>query len=236
MTVERTGLAAGLPKTLEEKISHALTRLPAQRDMIDTFPDERERIQAYQRLLINTVLITILESDAVRLSRLAAENPKMSVPEWQRQARTAGDLYFEFAQACAGFAHDVALLDMGANAERTLTKSKVRRPKSIEWIKARRKVLLAIVLVGEIDLGVTEEERIAEAAAVAKIKHGTLRTRIRDIRSAMDHARDPSKKVLFSKAECEVFQEYTKKYAALGRDLDGPSRIKLLKYLMFGHI
>ena len=236
MTVNRTGLAAGVSKTLEEKISDALMQLPPERNMIDTFPDEHDRAQAYQRLLINTVLMKVLESDALRLSRLADMDRRISPPEWQRQAKVVGDLYADVAQACAGFAHDAALLDMGANAERTLTKSKAKRPKTIEEIKARRKVLLAIVFVGEMDLNITEEERIAEAAAVADIKHGTLRTRVRDMRKALEPAQDPSKKALFSKAECEMFREYKKKYSALGRDLPTKSRIKLLKYVMFGHL
>lgn len=236
MTVDRTGLAAGLPKTLEEIISDALMRLPLQSHMEDTFIDKGDRNKAYHRLLINTVLITVLQSNAVRLSRLAKEERMSNVIEWQQQAKIAADLYQEFALACVGFAHDSALLDMGANAERILTKAKAAHPKSVADIKARRTVLLAIVLVGQMDLSITEEDRIADAAEVADIKRGTLRTRIRDLNNALDPKRDKSKKALFSDVECRIFREYEQKYAAMGREFDAQNRIKLLKYAMFGHL
>ena len=236
MTIVRTGLAAGMPKTLEEIISDALMGLPLQSQMEDTFLDKDDRHKAYHRLLINTVLMKVLESDALRLSRLAAEGRKINETEWQQKAKVAAELYQEFAQACVGLAHDSALLDLGANAERTLTKAKAAHPTSIAVIKARRTILLAIVLVGQMDSNITEEERIAAAADVANIKRGTLRTRVRDLRNALNPMRDKSKKALFSDVECQIFRKYEQKYAAMGREFDHQNRIKLLKYAMFGHL
>lgn len=236
MKIKRKGLAAGISPSLEEIISDALLRLPSERKMISTIADGGDRLKAYHRLLINTVLMKVLESDAVLLSRFAAERERMNQQQWQRKSRAAHKLYFAFAQACAGFTHDTALLDMGANAERILTKAKVAHLKSIAVIKARRTVLLAIVLVGEMDLSISEEDRIADAAGVANIKRGTLRTRVRDLRNALNPARDKSKKPLFSDAECQIFREYERKYAAMGREFDAKDRIKLLKYAMFGHL
>jgi hypothetical protein len=236
MTITRTGLAAGIPPSLEEIISDALLQLRSESEMIDIIADAGDRLKAYHRLLINTVLMKVLESDAVLLSRFAAERERMNEPQWQQKSIAVRKVYFEFAQACVGFTHDTALLDVGANAERILTKAKAAHPKGIAIIKARRTVLLAIVLVGQLGLNLTEDERIAEAAGVAGINRGTLRTRVRDLRNALNPERDKSKKALFSDAECQIFREYERKYAAMGREFDAKDRIKLLKYAMFGHL
>lgn len=133
MTIERTGLAAGVPaeaSTLEAEILTALMRVTSEAELVETISDKGDIKRVRRRHLIAAILDAVFKAD------ISCDDLEMSS---------------ELSAARRDFLHDCDRLDNGLGAELCLApiskaSATVQRP-----IKADRKLL--IKALAAIDLG-----------------------------------------------------------------------------------
>lgn len=205
MTVERTGLAAGLPldaSTLEAEIAVALSKAPSEIGLAETISDVGDIRRVRRRHLIAAVL------DAVFKAEIPCSDP---------------ELLSELSAARRDFRHDTDRLDNSIRAELCLApiskaSADVRVP-----IKADRKLL--IKALAAIDLGKdhanplykTLRSRIDLLAGIIGYTPKTLDTYKTQMETSITAIglKESEAKSEFSNDECEYFLRLVERTAKL---------------------
>jgi hypothetical protein len=191
---------------LRLKLQNSLTQIHSPESLKGVYGTAANREKVIQRLMLETIHGVV--RDIFFTGPDIEELPDGSV-NVDASDRPRVDALSTLFAAIRGFSHDTELLNKGIKAQLVLSPIDEEDCQKPESISADRKlVILALIFVETRNPSVTEAKQLDIASKYTGINAKSLRTYVRNMRTAIDAYKQnsPRGELAFSKVECEHYR------------------------------
>ena len=204
---------------LRAALRDALLAIPDTESLKRIYSTEADREKVMRRLTLEAAHQFLFKKIIPNPNRQEFPDGSVEIGHSDKEE----DVAFErLSTAIRDFRHDMDRLDKGATAELVLAPIQQIGKKPVVISANRKMILLAVIFVESRSRKITEAEQLNIASNFTGFSATTLRTYVRNVRSAITaYKKNTTRgKLAFNKAECEHYTSLLSKYEKIGHKGD----------------